>query len=68
MNRLQQVVVTVPDERTLQAWEDMRTETLHELQDGAIVADESIETLGNLLVALESWPPRQPVLVQPGRR
>ena len=58
MNRLLQVVVSVPDERTLQAWEDMRSETLHDLQDGAIVAAELIESLGSLMVALESWPPR----------
>ena len=67
MNRLQQVVVTVPDKQVLQAWEDMRTETLHELQDGAIVADESVETLGALMVVLESWPPEQPVPAQSER-
>jgi hypothetical protein len=57
MNRLQQVAVTVPDEQTLRDLEDMRTETLHELEDGAVVPDESIETLGEMMVVLESWPP-----------
>jgi hypothetical protein len=59
MKRLQKEVVTVPDEQTLQVWEDMRAETLHELEDGAVVPDESIETLGEVLVALESWPPAE---------
>jgi hypothetical protein len=59
--RLQQEVVTIPDEQTLRDWEELRAETLHELEDGAAVPDESIETLGELMVALESWPPaKQP--------
>jgi hypothetical protein len=57
MNRLQKVAVTVPDEQTLRDWEDLRAETLHELEDGAMAADESIETGGEMMVVLESRPP-----------
>jgi hypothetical protein len=59
MNHLQQEGITVPDEQTLHDWEDMRAETLHELEDGAAVPDESIETLAEVLVELESWPPAE---------
>jgi hypothetical protein len=59
MNRPQKVAITVPDEQMLRDLEDMRAETLHELEDGATVADESIDTLGELMVVLESWPPNE---------
>ena len=57
MGRLQQIEIMIPDERTLQAWEDMRIEILHELQDGgcAEVPDSLVDIIGNLVVILESW-------------
>jgi len=44
------------DEETLQAWENMRTEVLHELQEGASaeVPDEELDNIGNLVVTLTS--------------
>jgi hypothetical protein len=46
-----------PDEETLQAWENMRIEILHELQEGASadVPDTCLDDIGSLLVVLESW-------------
>jgi hypothetical protein len=45
-----------PDEDTLQAWENMRIEILHELQDGGStdVPDSDIDVLGTLVPVLES--------------
>jgi predicted Zn-dependent protease with MMP-like domain len=47
----------IPDEETLQAWENMRIEILHELQEGAIadVPDAYLDEIGNLVVIIESW-------------
>jgi hypothetical protein len=44
-----------PDEDTLQAWENMRIEILHELQDGGStdVPDSDIDVLGTLVPVLE---------------
>jgi len=57
MGRLQHIEITYPDERTLQAWEDMRIEILHEIQEGgsADVPDSLVDIIGNLVVMLESW-------------
>lgn len=46
-----------PDEETLQAWENMRIEILHELQEGASadVPDSYLDDIGNLIVRLTSW-------------
>jgi hypothetical protein len=43
-----------PDEETLQAWENMRLEVLHELQDGASadVPDAYLDVLGTLVPVL----------------
>lgn len=45
-----------PDEETLQAWENMRLEVLHELQDGASadIPDASLEVFGTLVATLAS--------------
>jgi hypothetical protein len=42
---------TFPNEDTLQAWEDMRVEVLHELQDGASadIPDSYLDELGTLV-------------------
>ncbi len=55
MGRPQQGETTSPDETTLQVWEDMRNEVLHELQDGGDVPDSLIDIMGNLATALDSW-------------
>ena len=57
MNAPQLITTMFPDEKTLQAWEDMRIEVLHELQEGASadVPDTLIDTIGNLVVILNSW-------------
>ena len=43
-----------PDEETLQAWENMRLEVLHELQDGASadVPDAYLDVRGTLVPVL----------------
>ena len=45
-----------PDEETLQTWENMRVERLHDLQEGADadVPDSLIDAIGNLVV-LDFW-------------
>jgi len=57
MGRLQHMETMSPDERTLQAWEDMRIEIWHELQDGASadVPDALVDIIGRVVVILESW-------------
>ena len=57
MGRSQHVEPISPDEQTLQAWEDMRIEILHELQDGgsADIPDSLVDIIGRLVVVLESW-------------
>jgi hypothetical protein len=55
MGRPQYQETTSPDEITLQAWEDMRSEVLHELQDGGDVPDALIDILGNVATMLDSW-------------
>lgn len=46
-----------PDEQTFEAWEDMRNEVWHELQDGASadVPESLMDIIGNLIVTLNSW-------------
>ena len=51
----QQVEAAFPDESTLQAWEDMRSEVLHELQDGAEVPDALIDSMAELAAKLRAW-------------
>ncbi len=57
MDRPRQMETKSPDEQTLQAWEDMRVEIWHELQEGADadVPDSLIDDIGNLVVTLASW-------------
>ncbi len=49
------------DEETYQAWENMRIEVLHELQEGASadVPDSFLDDLGSLVVVLTSWRARR---------
>lgn len=57
MDAIQHKEATFPDEQTFQAWEDMRIEVLHELQEGAStdVPDSLVDDMGSLVVTLESW-------------
>jgi hypothetical protein len=55
MDRPQSQESTAPDEEMLQVWEDMRTEVLHELQDGGEVPDALVDIIGYLATMLDSW-------------
>ncbi len=57
MGRLLQINNQSPDEKTLEAWENMRNEIWHDLQEGASadVPDELVDEIGNLLVMLDFW-------------
>ncbi len=46
-----------PDDQTLEAWADMRTEIWHELQEGASadVSEDLIDFIGTLVVMLDAW-------------
>lgn len=55
MGRPRRKETTSPDELTLQVWEDMRSEILHELQDGGDVSDSLMDIMGNLATTLDSW-------------
>ena len=55
MGRSQYQETTSPDEITLQAWEDMRAEVLHELDDGGDVPDSLMDIMGNVASMLDSW-------------
>jgi hypothetical protein len=55
MGRSQCQEMTSPDELTLQVWEDMRAEVLHELDDGGDVPDSLMDIMGNVASMLDSW-------------
>jgi hypothetical protein len=61
MNRRQPKKATIPDEETEQAWENMRIELLHELQNGASadVPDTDLDNMGALMIELASWRARK---------
>ena len=44
-----------PDESTLRAWEDMCSQVLHELQEGAEIPDALVDSIAELGVMLRSW-------------
>lgn len=56
MNHLYPKNKLFPDEETLKAWENMRLEILHEMQDGASgdIPDIDLDNLGTLLATLKS--------------
>ncbi len=66
MERLQKAVKPGYIEDTLQAWEEMRVEILHEIQDGGSVREEEIEAASDVGAHLYPWPDRLPALVRPG--
>ena len=55
MDHNQQAEVAFPEDPTLQAWEDMRSEVLHELQDGAEIPDALIDSIAELAAKLRTW-------------
>jgi hypothetical protein len=55
MEHLQQTKKAFPDESTLRVWEDMRSEVLHELQEGAEVSDTLIDSIAELAARLGRW-------------
>jgi hypothetical protein len=55
MNRSVQAATTLLDESTLRTWEDMRSQVLHEMQEGAAVPDEAIDLMAELAVMLKVW-------------
>jgi hypothetical protein len=55
MDHLQQVETAFPDESTLRVWEDMRSEVLHELQEGAEIPDALIDSIAELAAKLRTW-------------
>jgi hypothetical protein len=54
MKRLRRVKWVSPDEATLRAWEEMRIEILHEIQDGG-VPDERVDAAGDLAAVVNPW-------------
>ena len=52
---LPQGATTLPDESTFRAWDDMRSEVLHELQDGADMPDAVMDITSELAVMLSTW-------------
>jgi hypothetical protein len=55
MDHPQQVEITCPDESTLRAWENMCSQVLHELQEGAEIPDALIDSIAELAAMLRSW-------------
>ena len=55
MDRSVQTATTLLDESTLRTWDDMRSEVLHELQEGAQVADAVVDSMSQLAVQLNRW-------------
>ena len=54
MEHPQQVETACPDKSTLRAWEDMHSQILHDLQDGAEIPDSLIDSIAELVVMLRS--------------
>jgi hypothetical protein len=50
-----QTEAAFPDESTLRVWEDMRSEVLHELQEGAEISDALIDSVAELAAKLRNW-------------
>lgn len=67
MKRLQKAARPGYTEDTLQAWEEMRVELLHELQDGGSVQEEQIEAASDVGAHLYPWELKAPALIRPGR-
>jgi len=55
MDRSVQAATTQLDESTLRTWDDMRSQVLHELQEGATVPDALVESKSQLVIMLKFW-------------
>ena len=57
MDRQQAQGPNLSDDETFQAWENMRVEILHELQEGASadIPDSDLDDIGILVVILTAW-------------
>ena len=55
MDRSVQAATTQVDEATLRTWGDMRSEVLHELQEGAAVPDALVDSMSQLVIMLQYW-------------
>ena len=65
MKRLQKAARPGYIEDTLQAWEDMRGEVLHEIQDGGSVQEEQIEAASDIAAHVFPWVLAEPQPVHP---
>jgi hypothetical protein len=64
MKVLRPAVSLSPDEETLQTWEDMRAELLHEIQDGEAMQDEQVEAVSLVVATVHRWPFTQAFALQ----
>jgi len=55
------------DASTLRAWEDMRIEVLHEIQDGGVVPDELVDAAGDLAAQDSPWSLARPPVTRTPR-
>lgn len=67
MNRLHEAKRASLDEATLRAWEEMRIEILHEMQEGGGVPDEVVDAAGDLAVMLNPRSLAKPPATRPSR-
>jgi hypothetical protein len=65
MDHSVQMTTTLFDKCTLRAWDDMRSQVWHELQDGADMPDEAVDFMGELVVMLKAWRSMKGALVAP---
>ncbi len=64
MKRLQKAARAGYIGDTLQAWEEMRAEVLHEIQDGGSVREERVEAASDIAAHVFPWVLAEP---QPAR-
>lgn len=67
MERLHKAVGPGYIEDTLQAWEEMRLEILHEIQNGGVEQEEALEVAYDIEAHSIPWPVRLPALTHPGK-
>ncbi|MCL4487073.1 MAG: hypothetical protein M1570_02950 [Chloroflexi bacterium] len=61
MDRPQLIETAPPDETTLRAWEEMRVQILHDLQEGGEVADSTVDAIADLVVRFDFLRLRRPM-------
>jgi hypothetical protein len=67
MNRLQALEMVRRNASLLRAWEDMRIEVLHEIQDGGSVQDERMNAAGDIAALETPWRTARPPAVHVSR-